>query len=172
MLHGHPKGWRYTLPLNRIQYPLDQNRQLALHELTHVMQMESLNTGFSKAMSFVFGQQFPGAVASLLPLWYMEGDAVFAESVLSESGRGRSPSFQKQIKAIVIEKEQIYKYDKMLNGSFRDFTPDHYQYGYQMVAWSLVKNDLQLWNKVLKFTANEPFTLNPVNISLYTKCRI
>lgn len=146
--------------------PLDENTQLTLHELTHVMQMESLNTGFSKAMSYVLGQQFPGAVASLLPLWFMEGDAVFAESVLSESGRGRTSSFQKQLKAVVIENDHIYKFDKMLNGSFRDFTPDHYQFGYQMVAWSLVENDLQLWNRAMKFTANQPFTINPVNISL------
>lgn len=146
--------------------PLDQYRQLALHELTHVMQMESLNTGFTKALSFAFGEQFTGAVASLLPLWYMEGDAVFAETVLSGSGRGKAASFQKELKALAIEKEHIYKFDKMLNASFRNYTPDHYHYGYQMVAWSLAKNDPKLWNKTLKLTASQPFTLNPVNISL------
>ncbi|NMB51057.1 MAG: hypothetical protein GX999_01855, partial [Bacteroidales bacterium] len=55
--------------------PLDPARQLALHELTHVLQMESLNKGFSKFMSIFFGQQFPGAMAALLPLWYLEGYA-------------------------------------------------------------------------------------------------
>ena len=146
--------------------PLEANRQLSLHELTHIFQMESLNSGFSKAMSYIFGQQFPGAIATFMPDWYMEGDAVFAETLLSGSGRGRSPGFQKQLKAIVIEKDHLYKYDKMLNGSFRDYTPDHYQFGYQMVAWSLAGKDPDLWNKTLKFTANEPFTINPVNISL------
>jgi hypothetical protein len=146
--------------------PLDANRQLALHELAHVFQMETINSGFSKAMSYIMGQQFPGAIASLLPSWYMEGDAVFAETILSESGRGRSAGFQKELKALVIEKGHLYKYDKMLNGSFRDYTPDHYQYGYQMVTWSLAGRDPELWNRALKFTANEPFTVNPVNISL------
>jgi hypothetical protein len=146
--------------------PLDANRQLALHELAHVFQMENINSGLTKALSFIMGQQFPGAIASLLPSWYMEGDAVFAETVLSESGRGRSPGFQKQLKALVTENGVLYKYDKMLNGSFRDYTPDHYQYGYQMIAWSLAGKDPELWNKVLKFTAAEPFTINPVNISL------
>ncbi|MCJ7448080.1 MAG: hypothetical protein MUO72_10320 [Bacteroidales bacterium] len=147
--------------------PLDPNRQLAIHELTHVLQMESLSSGFSKVLSIAFGEQFPGVVAGLLlPLWYLEGDAVFTESVLTESGRGRTPEFQKQLKAIVVEKNKIYKYDKMINGSFRDFTPDHYKFGYQMIAWSLTKKDPRLWNKVLSFTANEPFTINPVNISL------
>jgi hypothetical protein len=146
--------------------PLDPNRQLAIHELAHVFQMESLNAGFSKALTIVFGEQITGVIASLLPLWFMEGDAVFAESVLTESGRGRSPSFQKQLKAIAVGKEKMYKYDKMINESFRDYTPDHYQFGYQMVAWSMVKYDPQLWNKTLRFTADQPFTLNPVNISL------
>jgi hypothetical protein len=146
--------------------PLDTYRQLALHELTHVMQVESLNSGFSRVMTIFFGQQFTGAITSLLPLWYIEGHAVFAETALSGSGRGRSPSFQNELRAIAVEKGKAYKYDKMLNGSFRDYTPDYYQFGYQMVAWSLAKNDPQLWNKVLNFTANEPFTLNPVNLSL------
>ncbi|MCU0461305.1 MAG: hypothetical protein MUF36_04725 [Bacteroidales bacterium] len=145
--------------------PLDANRQLALHELTHVMQMESLNTGFTKVMSYLLGQQFTGIVSSLLPLWYLEGDAVFAETTLSESGRGRSAGFQKQLKAIVIEKDKPYKYDKMIQESFRDLVPDHYQFGYQMVAWARI-NNLQTWNKTLEYTADYPFTINPVNLSL------
>ncbi len=146
--------------------PLDPNRQLAIHELTHVLQMESLNKGFTKAMSVLLGEQFPGIVTTLLPLWFLEGDAVFSESVLTESGRGRSPSFQKQLKAISVEKGKMYKYDKIVNGSFRDFIPDHYQTGYQMIAWSHFKYDPMIWNKALSFTANMPFTINPVNISL------
>ncbi|MGD0342268.1 MAG: hypothetical protein ABSA76_11260, partial [Bacteroidales bacterium] len=147
-------------------FPLDPRSQLTLHELTHVMQMESLNTGTSKFLSYFFGQQVTGVFATFLPLWFMEGDAVFSESILSGSGRGRSPDFQKTLKAIAVEKDHFYKYDKMVCGSFRDYTPDHYQFGYQMVAWSLASSDLNLWNKALNFTASEPFTLNPVNISL------
>lgn len=146
--------------------PLDPVEQLAIHELTHVFQMESLNRGFTKAMSIFLGEQFTGIVASLLPQWLLEGDAVFAESVLTESGRGRVPSFQKQLKAISVEKVRLYKYDKILNGSYRDFVPDRYQSGYQMVTWAMTKHDPQIWNKVLNFTGKEPFTLNPVNISL------
>ncbi|MCX6325764.1 MAG: hypothetical protein NT144_03790 [Bacteroidia bacterium] len=146
--------------------PLAPERQLAIHELTHVFQMESLNRGFSKTMSLFLGEQFTGIVASLLPLWFLEGDAVFAESVLTESGRGRSPSFQKQLKAITVEKGSLYKYDKIVNGSYRDYVPDHYQSGYQMVTWALAKYDPQIWNSVLDYTAKQPFTINPVNISL------
>ena len=146
--------------------PLDPVKQLSIHELTHVLQMESLNKGFSKGMSFLFGEQIYGVVAFLLPLWFLEGDAVFAESALTESGRGRSPSFQKQMKAISVEKKKMYKYDQIVSGSFREFIPDHYQSGYQMVTWAMAKHDPQVWNKMLDYTAKNPFTVNPVNISL------
>ena len=70
--------------------PQDTRSQLTLHELSHVMQMEALNSGTIKVLSYFLGQQLTGAAASFLPLWFMEGDAVFSETVLSGSGRGRS----------------------------------------------------------------------------------
>lgn len=146
--------------------PLDPISQLSIHELTHVFQLQSLNKGFSKAISLLLGEQFTGITASLLPLWFFEGNAVFAESVLTESGRGRIPSFQKQLKAIIVEQDNMFNYDKIVNGSYRDNVPNHYHTGYEMATWGMAKYDLQMWNKVLDFTAKQPFTLNPVNISL------
>ena len=145
--------------------PLSAEEQLAVHELTHVFQLESLNQGFSKYISFVLGEQFTGVVAALLPSWLLEGDAVFAESALTPSGRGRTPAFQKPLKAFIVDGKKPYSYDKILNGSYKDFVPDYYTTGYQMVTFALTK-DLQTWNKVFNFTATQPFTLNPVNISL------
>lgn len=146
--------------------PLGHNRQLALHELTHVMQLQSLNTGFTGFMSYIFGEQLTGAIAAFLPLWYLEGEAVFNESLFTESGRGRNPGFINLLKAISIENGEMYKYDKLFNGSYKNYTPDYYQYGYQLYTWALMKNDPEIWKKALKFTGNQPFTLNPVNISL------
>jgi hypothetical protein len=146
--------------------PLDPVEQLTTHELTHVLQMVSLNKGFTRVMSVLSGEQFTGVVSALLPLWFMEGDAVFAESLLSPSGRGKTPAFQKQLKAILLEKPRMYSYDKILAGSFRNSIPDHYQYGYQMVTWSFAKYGPELWNKALDYTAKNPFTIVPVNLSL------
>ncbi|MDP4222936.1 MAG: hypothetical protein Q8868_06445 [Bacteroidota bacterium] len=146
--------------------PLDPFTILSVHELTHVFQMESLEKGFTKFMSFLAGQQFTGIVSSLLPLWFLEGDAVFSESILTRSGRGRDASFQKQLKALVVENGNPYKYDKMLNGSFRNFVPDHYHLGYEIMAFSYLNYGRDLWKRALNFTANEPFTINPVNLSL------
>jgi hypothetical protein len=146
--------------------PLAPEKQLAIHEMTHVIQMKYLTEGFSGCMSVIFGQQFAGVVSALLPLWLFEGDAVYAESVLTESGRGRSPAFQKQLKAIVVDRDKRYKYDKILNGSYRNFIPDHYETGYQMVTMAIAKKYPYIWNQVFHFTGHAPFTLNPVNFSL------
>jgi len=146
--------------------PLDPMEQLTIHEMTHVMQMSSLNKGFTKAMTLILGEQATGLVSVLSPMWFLEGDAVLAESVLTSSGRGRTPSFQKQMKAITIEKKKLYLYDKMVHGSYRQNIPDHYQFGYQMVAWATSKNGHQLWNNTLDYVAKYPFTIVPVNISL------
>ncbi len=146
--------------------PLDPDMQLSVHEMAHVYQMSSLDQGFSKALSFILGEQVIGITSSLLPLWLLEGDAVFAESYLTESGRGRTPSFLKQLKALTVEKGISYKYDKIINDSYRDFVPSYYETGFQMVTMATSQYGSQIWNRVLDFTAREPFTINPVNISL------
>jgi hypothetical protein len=146
--------------------PLDPAEQLAIHEMTHVMQMSSLHKGFTKVISYAFGEQATGLVSALAPMWFLEGDAVLAESFLTGSGRGRTPAFQKQMKAIALEEKKLYGYDKMVHGSYRRNIPDHYQFGYQMVAWSTAKNGHQLWNNTLDYIARYPFTIVPVNISL------
>lgn len=146
--------------------PGDQFGLLTIHELTHVYEMLQLNTGFSRAMSYVLGEQFTGITSALLPMWYLEGQAVVSETVFTYSGRGRSPSFMKEFKALTTSGDRYYSYDKIQAGSFRDYVPDHYKTGYQMVAWSMAKHGNDLWNKVLNFTGNEPFTIIPVNIGL------
>jgi hypothetical protein len=145
--------------------PGDQFRLLSIHELTHVHQLKSLSRGFTGFMSVFLGEQATGIASALLPLWYLEGHAVLAETALTNSGRGRSPAFQKQLKAIALDRGN-YRFDKILNGSYLDFVPDHYQSGYQMVAWAMATRDTTIWKKVLKFTGNYPFTINPVNLSL------
>jgi hypothetical protein len=155
----YPTPEQNTIPLNPVE-------QLSVHELTHVFQLSSLNKGFSKFMSVILGEQFTGIMATLLPIWFFEGQAVFAETALTQSGRGRSPSFQKQVKAISVDKGKMYKYDKVANGSYKDFVPNNYETGYQMVTWAMTKYDFNIWNKTINYTATLPFTLNPVNISL------
>jgi hypothetical protein len=146
--------------------PLDPVKQLSYHETAHVLQMVYLNKGFTKVLSALAGEQIFGAEALLLPLWFMEGDAVFAETALTNAGRGRSPAFMKEFRAITVDNPKPFRYDQIVCGSYRNYIPDHYRSGYQMVAWTMASRNTRTWNQMLDFTAKYPFTINPVNLSL------
>ncbi|HWR74146.1 MAG TPA: hypothetical protein VN276_00815, partial [Bacteroidales bacterium] len=145
--------------------PMDPAKQLAVHETAHVLQLSSLNrTGFGKALWYILGEQAVGLSALEIPQWAFEGDAVYAETVTGLSGRGRSNVFTQGARALVASPDGIYRYDKMLSGSYRDFTPDHYVFGYLMMN-SLRSTDEDAWsNAFRKVSSGYPF--NPVNYSL------
>lgn len=146
--------------------PMDHIEQLALHELMHVLQMHSFRRGISKTLTYLFGEQYTGALGIFTPYWFLEGEAVIAESAWSYSGRGRIPSFEKRLKANLLEEEKIFSYDKMLFGSYKDYTPDHYQFGYQMSAWARIKLGNRVWQEPMDYVALRPYTLNPFNAAL------
>ena len=147
-------------------YAQDWLEQLAIHEYRHAVQMDRTNQGFSKVMSWIFGQQAPGAISGILiPSWFLEGDAVCTETALSHSGRGRVPEFEMELRAQVLQKG-IYSYDKAVSGSYKSFIPDQYAIGYQMVANIRRKYDAQAWVKALDEIAKRPFTLVPFNRGL------
>ena len=68
-------------------YQNDWLTELALHEGRHAVQIDKLNQGFTRFLSIFGGEQVIGAMAGFLPYWYLEGDAVDAETRLSNSGR-------------------------------------------------------------------------------------
>ncbi|HCC72003.1 MAG TPA: hypothetical protein DEQ09_12765 [Bacteroidales bacterium] len=146
--------------------PMDHIEQLALHELTHVLQMHSFRRGISKTLSFILGEQYTGALGIFTPYWFLEGEAVISESAWSYSGRGRIPSFDKKLKAALLDNKNIYSYDKMIFGSYKDYTPDHYQFGYQMSAWARTKFGDRVWQEPMDYAALRAYTLNPFNAAL------
>ena len=114
-------------------YPQDWYEQLALHEYRHVIQIDKLNQGLTKILSYVFGQQIIGGILGLyLPLWFLEGDAVWAETEYSLSGRGRLNYFSDELKTQFLQ-DTIFSFDKATMGSYKDFVPNHYVLGYNFV---------------------------------------
>ncbi len=112
----------------------DWINHLTIHEFRHVAQVEAANVSTTRFLSRIFGQHITGAVTGLhLPLWFLEGDAVLAETIFSKAGRGRLPSFYMPLAAQLAEKE-IYSYDKAIFGSYRDMNPNHYVIGYHLVS--------------------------------------
>lgn len=119
--------------------------QLALHEYRHIVQLSRLDRNVIKFLGNIFGQQVvPAAAGVFLPTWFIEGDAVVAETALSNSGRGRVPSFAMPLRAQLLEKK-AYSYAKASLGSYRDFVPDVYTLGYHIIAASNLSYGLRPW---------------------------
>jgi hypothetical protein len=136
--------------------------QLTLHEYRHAVQTDKLNQGFTKALSFITGEIATGGVAALVPAWFYEGDAVYNETVLSRSGRGRIPGFNMPLRTILLQNEKLYPYNKAIFGSYRDFVPNPYQYGYQMIQYGYNRFGNEIWANALDYTARNPFFIWPL----------
>ncbi len=142
-------------------YAQTWDKQLTLHEYRHAVQMQKLKQGFTKGLTYAFGEQAIGGIMGVfLPFWFIEGDAVFSETIFSSSGRGRSPDFSMDLKAQVLDLK-IYPYDKALYGSYKNYVPDHYTLGYELVTSGNVKYGNELWNNVLNQVARKPYTIVP-----------
>lgn len=150
-------------------YAQSWTHQLGLHEYRHVAQISQLYQGFTSALSWFAGEAGPGIATALIPAWLYEGDAVWNETVLSGSGRGRSPRFAMPVRSILLDKRAVYSYNKMLLGSYRDFVPDHYQYGYQMISYGRQQFGDSIWSRSIDYTARHPFLVIP--ITWYLKSR-
>lgn len=147
-------------------YPQDWYEQLAIHEYRHVIQIDKLNQGLTKLLYFIFGEQAVGGVLGVyIPLWFLEGDAVWAETNYSLTGRGRQVSFSDPLRVQVLQRI-IYTYDKATMGSYRDFIPNHYIIGYQLVNESRRRSGNELWPNTLKFVGRNPYLIVPFNRSL------
>jgi len=154
----------YPLP-GQDNLPMHPAAQLAVHETTHVLQLGSLNSrGFGRALRFLIGEQAVGLSALEIPSWAFEGDAIYAETASGLSGRGRSNTFIRGAMALTLRPEGTYGYDKMLSGSYRNFTPDHYIFGYLMMN-HIRTIDPGAWNEVYRI-ASAGFSENPVNTGL------
>lgn len=150
----------YNIP-SQDSYAQEWFQHLAIHEYRHVVQISKLNQGLTRILSYLFGEQLTGSVLGLyVPFWFMEGDAVAAETALSRAGRGRSPSFAMPLRAQLLSRGN-YSYDKAVLGSYRDFVPNHYILGYHLVAKSRERYGIELWNHVLDKVGRYPFMVVP-----------
>ena len=158
----------YTIPYQGI-YAQNWIEQLAIHEFRHVVQIDKVNSELPKILKAIFGEQGTALFFGLyVPWWFIEGDAVVLETALSNSGRGRFPSFLMEHKALAVEKGN-YKYDKAYNDSYKNYVPDHYQLGYYLVGSAREKFGTELWNAVLDRVGTKPLSLNPFNKILKQK---
>ncbi|NMM49261.1 BamA/TamA family outer membrane protein [Marinigracilibium pacificum] len=115
---------------------------VSIHEYRHVVQLDAINTGFNKILYTLFGDQILGGIRTIaIPDWFTEGDAVFTETILTNGGRGRIPSFY-QPWLLNLKELGIKNYEKQYLGSYKHFIPDHYVFGYLMSSYLYSNYDL------------------------------
>lgn len=143
-------------------------KQLTVHEARHVAQLSSLRKGLTKALSFVFGQAGTSVGMLCLPKWYLEGDATLAETQYSEFGRGLQPSFTVGMRAFLADdpSNTRIKTDRWIAGSYRDYTPGVYEFGYQMVAAGERYFGVGTWSKAVEYVGKYPILIVPMRIYL------
>lgn len=122
--------------------------QLAIHEYRHVLQYRNFNQGLTRVAYYVMGELgMAGFASTAVPNWFWEGDAVTMETALSLQGRGRLPAFFDGFRALSLE-HRDYSYMKIRNGSYVDFTPNHYPLGYLMSMYGREHYGRTFWKDV------------------------
>lgn len=158
----------FTTPHQAI-YSQDWLEQLAIHEFRHVVQMDKIQQELPDILPVLFGEQAAAAVVgAYLPFWFIEGDAVVTETAFSKAGRGRLASFLMENKAQVVQKG-LYSFNKASLGSYKDFVPNRYKFGYWMVGGTRAKYGAEIWTDVLDEIAQRPLSISPVNRVLKKK---
>lgn len=160
-----PKRTEFFMTPPQNNYAQEWLDQLIIHEYRHMIQMDKMNKGTTRILSYFIGQH-AGALALgfFLPMWYMEGDAVVVETAMSQSGRGRLPSFEMKMRAQLLEKG-LYNFEKASLGSFKEFVPDQYFFGYYFVTQSRKLYGSALWEKAIDNSGRNPWQINPISHS-------
>ncbi|MFT3680379.1 MAG: hypothetical protein QM791_08885 [Ferruginibacter sp.] len=121
---------------------------LVIHENRHMQQLGNFNHGLTKLFSFFLGQEGQLLANGMtIPDYFFEGDAVWQETLVSKQGRGRMPSFFNGMRSLWLA-DKKYSWMKLRSGSLRHYTPDHYELGYQLVAYGYEKYGADFWRMV------------------------
>lgn len=143
------------------QFATPWMRQLLVHEYRHAVQISSMRQGLSKVVSYILGEQGLALCLLVLPKWFMEGDATVAETEMTTYGRGVQPSFTLEYRAYLAEDKRGFTQDKWVCGSYKDYIPDIYQYGYQIISGSRTLYGDDFWNNVMNYAARYPILVSP-----------
>jgi hypothetical protein len=161
-----PKRMELVVTPPQDSYAQPWMTQLVLHEYRHAVQLEKFDQGTTRVFSWLTGEIAIGGIVSMIPAWFYEGDAVYNETILSNTGRGRVAGFEMPLRTLLLDTKSNYSYNKAIFGSYCDFVPDHYRYGYHMVEYARNHFGNQVWSNAINFTAHYPFLIWPLAIYL------
>ena len=136
---------------------------LVIHEGRHMFQFGQADRRINRLFRLLGGERIQSLAGFLMiPGWFWEGDAVVNETLLSESGRGRQPYFNREIRALLLDGTR-YSYRKALHGSLKNEYPNYYHYGYLMSSHVSRKYGSEALSKIIYQTLKWPIIRNPFN---------
>ncbi len=142
-------------------YATDWLGQLSVHEYRHAAQYGALFSGMAKYLYWLLGEQALLATSGVMPFWWLEGDAVDAETQASLYGRALQPSYTAYYRAVGRDILRSKNPDKWFGGSYNHYTPSHYELGYQMVTTANTLAGRYVWGEVMEYAAKWPITITP-----------
>ena len=142
------------------------HKMLAIHENRHVAQMQFSRTGTWETASYLFGEISSLYVQSLYGEAAMfEGDAVVAETALTDAGRGRSGDFLSYIR-MSYDQGDMRNWYRWRYGSLTRYTPDHYRIGYMTVAGMRYRYDAPMFMRTYLTRATSLFGFGAMRKSM------
>lgn len=136
-------------------------RQLSVHEYRHAAQYSALFGPTARWLYYLLGEQALLATTGVMPFWWLEGDAVDAETQASLFGRALQPSFTMHYRAVGREILESPNKDVWFSGSYNRYIPSHYHLGYQMVTTANTLRGSYAWGEVMEYARRRPYTITP-----------
>ncbi len=140
-------------------YSMLWNKQLVAHEYRHAVQYNNINQGWVKILSYILGQQGSIVGFAFMPLYGIEGDAVYMETQMSSYGRALQPNFSIAYRALGDDTFSGKNKDKWYCGSYKEFIPDHYAFGYQFSSYAYTKYNENIWDKTVPYLTRRPYMI-------------
>ncbi len=147
-VHLTPKSAHFiTTPPQSWDFTNEWINGTAIHEFRHIVQFDKLQSDYYKIIYYLFGELGVSIFIKIFtPDWYLEGDAVDAETYLTKGGRGRIPEFILPIRANVLAGKDI-SYDNAYLG-YHDPNISVYALGYLLITHIKRKYGNNKWNYV------------------------
>lgn len=124
----------YTQPDAYPFMPISWDRMLAIHESRHVAQMQFALTKTLRPFGWLFGEMIAGGASGVYGHYsWMEGDAVIAETALTNSGRGRTADFLNYYR-IAFDQGEMRTFSGWAFESQSKYIPNKYALGYLMLS--------------------------------------
>ena len=150
----------FTIPSPYAPEAMPWSTMLSVHEGRHVTQMQFGMTKAQKPIGWFFGEMWNILASLVYPgLSNIEGDAVIAETALTNSGRGRTADFLNYYR-VAFDNGDFRRWDQWRLGSQRRYAPDHYALGYLTIGGFRYMHDCpQFMKEGYELSARRPYNL-------------